>query len=203
MVCAGLGLSIVAAVPASALVTAYAADQTGNPSGPSNIVLSVPVTAQVGAACATTALPTTTVNLGALDQALPDTQVSLSIQCSGPFRMGLVSTNGGLKSAATAPTGFANLRDYSVALHIKDNASVDHPSSTCVASLLTPTASASTCTTNLRGPATSTGPNFLVSTASTGQASYLLISNAPLGSGVLVGASDYSDTLTITLTAAS
>jgi hypothetical protein len=195
--------ALAAAGAASALTTAYAADEAGNPTSVDHVTVTIPVTAQVGAACGTTTLPNTTVLLGELSQALTSTQVALTIQCTGAFRMGIVSSNGGLKSAVGAVTGYTNQRDYNVALHIVDNSNTDNVSSTCLASSLTATAPGSICATNLRGPATAATPGFQVASPSTGKSSYLLISDAPLGSNILVSGSDYSDTLTITLTAAT
>ena len=197
--CAGL------AAPSGALALtiqiAYAKDNGGGPTSPNDIALSIPVTATIGTTCGTTTLPNATVNVGELNAVIPNTQVALTIQCTAAFRMGLVSSNGGLRSGVVAPTGYTNQRDYNVSLHIVDNTLAGHDSSTCLASQLT---TGSSACSNLIGPAASSAPGFRVASASTNQSgSYLLISNANLtGSNILVSDTGYTDTLTITLTAA-
>ncbi len=188
---------------AAAQVTAYAADQAGQPTSIDRVSLAIPVTARVAPSCASTALPNSIINLGNLDLTLPNTQVALTIQCNATFHVGLTSSNGGMKTAANAPPGYTGVRDYNIALHIKDNTDAENVSSTCLASSLTPAAGSTACSANLRGPATSTAPGFTISGPSTGRTSYLLISNAPKSQDILIGAADYSDTLTITLAAAS
>jgi hypothetical protein len=200
-----LGLCASLAAPcgafANTIQTAYAKDNGGGPTSPNNITIGVPVTAKIGAVCGTTTLPNATVNVGELNAVLPNTQVALTIQCTGAFRMGLVSSNGGLKSGVAAPSGYTNLRDYNVALHIVDDTLAGNDSSTCLASQLT---TGSSACPNLIGPATSSAPGFRVANTSTNQSgSYLLISNANLaGSNILVSDTGYTDTLTITLSAA-
>lgn len=183
--------------------TSYAADQSGNPTNLNSISLFIPVTAIVSPVCASTAALTASLDLGTLDRALPDTQVALNIQCSGAFHMGLTSGNGGLKSAAVTPAGYTSLRDYKVTLHIRDNANTDYSSLTCTASALVSSASGSACSNNIRGPATGASPSFMVNGPSTGNGSYLTISDAPLTTNILVAATDYIDTLTISITAAT
>lgn len=186
-----------------AQTTAYASDQMGNPTSINAIALSIPVTAQVAPTCTSPILSTANIELGALDRVLPETQVTLNIQCSGAFRIGLVSSNGGLRTAMAAPSGYSSLRDYNLALHIRDNTNAETVSLTCPASSLTATAVSSNCSANLRGPATGLSPGFKVNAPSNGKACYLLISNVPLGPNTLVAATDYTDTLTINVTAAT
>jgi hypothetical protein len=201
---AGLVSALALAMATSALAdtTIYASDNTGGPPSPTFIALGIPVTAQVGAACDGTTLPKTTVDMGVLNQALTLHQVELAIVCNGPFRMGIVSSNGGMLSGAPTPGGYANLRDYNVQLDIVDNNNAHNFSSTCLASSLTASAPSSTCATNLRGPASTSSPGFEVITPSNGKTSELDITDAPLPVGTLVAATDYTDTLTITLSAA-
>lgn len=186
-----------------AQTTAYASDQAGNPTSKNFISASIPVTAQVLPTCTSPILPTTNIDLGALDRVLPETQITLNIQCSGAFRIGLVSSNGGLKTAVAPPVGYSGLRDYNLALYIRDNTNADTVSLTCPASSLAATAVSSSCSANLRGPATGLSPGFKVNSPSNGKACYLLISNAPLGTNTLVAATDYTDILTINVTAAT
>jgi|SRR5579872_502841 len=195
---------VLAAAPtafANTITTAYAKDNGGGPTSPNNIPLFIEVTAKISSACGTTTLPNATVNVGELNAVLPNTQVALDINCTGAFRMALVSSNGGLKSGVAAPAGYTNLRDYNVSLHIVDNTLAGNDSSTCLASQLT---TGSSACPNLIGPATSSAPGFRVPNASNNQSgSYLLISNANLsGPNILVSDTGYTDTLTITLTAA-
>jgi hypothetical protein len=200
-----LGVCASLAAPASALAhgfqVAYASDNGGGPSGPNEIDVGVLVTAEIPSSCGTTTLPNATVNVGELNAVIANTQVALTINCSAAFRMGLVSSNGGLRSGVAAPAGYTNLRDYNVSLHIVDNTLAGNDSSTCHASQLT---TGSSACLNLIGPATSSAPGFRVANASNNQSgSYLLISNTALtGSNILVSDNGYTDTLTITLTAA-
>ena len=194
-------------VCALAPMTAWAAIVGDNQQAiaPDQAQLSIPVTASIGNYCGTTTLPTTLVHLGDLTLAL-STQVAMTIQCNGAFRMGVQSQNGGMLLGApgSAPSGYTNLRDYDVTLNIVDNSNVTHTSSTCHASTLTATA-ALPCT-NLIGPASNSAPGFLVSTASTGKASNLTISGAYTGSDILMssnGVANYGDILVITLSAAT
>lgn len=186
-----------------AQTTAYASDQVGNPTAKSSISASIPVTAQVLPTCTSPILATANIDLGALDRVLPETQIALNIQCSGAFRIGLVSSNGGLRTAMVAPSGYSGLRDYNLALYIRDNTNANTVSLTCPASSLAATAISSNCSANLRGPATGLSPGFKVNAPSNGKACYLLISNVPLGTNTLVAATDYADILTINVTAAT
>ena len=197
-------VAVVALIQASAAhatfvqgTTVYASDNGGGPSSPNSAPLSIPVTASVGTACGTTTLPTTTVNVGELNATL-NTQVALTIKCTGSFRMGVVSANGGLVTTGIAPAGYTTLRDYNVSLHIIDDTLAANDSSTCAASTLT---AGSTSCLNLIGPATTSAPTFKVPTSSNNQTgSYLLISGAYTGTNILVAGPGYTDTLTITLT---
>jgi hypothetical protein len=162
------------------------------------VVISIPVTASVSATCGATTLPTTSVNVGELTATL-NTQVPFIIKCTSAFRMGVVSSSGGMVSAAPAVAGYTNQRDYAVTLFVKDDTATVNQSSTCLASTLT---AASASCSNLRGPASTAAPGFKVNGPSNNQSgSYLLISGAPTGSDLLVSASDYVDTLTVTLSA--
>jgi hypothetical protein len=171
----------------------------GGPTVGPPAALSIPVTASVSATCGATSLPVTTVNVGELTQTL-NTQVPFTVRCSSAFRMGVVSSNGGMTSAASAAPGYTNQRDYGVTLVVKDDTAALNTSSTCLASTLT--TSSSSCP-DLRGPASAAAPGFRVTQPSNNQTgSYLLINGAPTGSDLLVSAADYTDTLTVTLSAA-
>src|SRR5581483_9264765 len=143
-----IGLSLAAALAAAGSARAlprdiaYASDNGGGPTNPNFVPVSLQVTAKIGTTCGTTTLPDATVNLGELNGAISDHQVAISVKCTGAFRMGVVSANGGLKAGVAVPSGYANLRDYNVALHIVDDTLAANDSSTCLASQLTTGSSA-------------------------------------------------------------
>lgn len=162
---------------------------------PDSAVLNIPVTASVGTTCGTTVLPNPTITYPDLTAALSSNQITLPIKCSAAFRIGVVSSNGGMKSASPVVTGYSNLRNYNVSLNIVDDASAVHAAGPCLASTMKTGGSCS----SMLGPSDTSG--LSVGAASNGAGSYLQVSDAPVGSNILVTASDYTDTLTITLSA--
>lgn len=122
-----------AAVPARAdtpIQTAYYPDATiPNVPGPSSAKLQIVVRASVGGSCgfASGSAPSGTVNAGAIDTTAWNSQVSFVPECTAPWRIAVMSQNGGLLTATPAPTsGFRNLAPYTVALHVvHDTAVID------------------------------------------------------------------------------
>jgi hypothetical protein len=195
MLIASIGACLLAfASPAHAqYVTAYAPGQ----GSPNSIRLDIPVTASVGGRCGFATAPSGSQTENNFDDHAWQKDFTFQLDCTGAFRMAVVSANGGLKTAGTAPTGYTTLAPYNVALHVVGNASsADSP--TCAASTLT---SGSTC--SYVGTATNS-VGFRYAGASTSQSGSYLRVSAPAyaGANVLVASTGYTDTLTVTVSAA-
>lgn len=169
---------------------------------PSNIVLTVPVTASVGGRCGfqTGLAPSGSYTIPAgIDTTAWSQQFPFTLECTGPFRIAVLSTSGGLKtSPAVSSPGYADLAPYTVLMNVVRTGGTTQ--GTCAAADLQASAS-TTCA--LRGTA-STSVGMAVSNPSYQlSGSYLQVS-APAfaGPGVLV-AGTYSDTLTVTVSPSS
>ena len=176
---------------AQSVQTAYA--------GGSPVVLTIPVTASVGGRCgfAEGAVPSGSFNKDNFDRTGFSAQFDFSLNCTGPSRVAVSSSNGGLQTAAGAPTGYRNKADYQVSLLLLANNGT-RAEATCAASTL---ASGGSC--GFAGKASTTQGLQLASAAVNQPGSYLRIS-APAqstASSVLVAGS-YSDVLTITVSPA-
>jgi spore coat protein U-like protein len=176
-----------------AQTTAYAAGQ----GSPNQITLQVQVQASVGGRCgfAATALPS-----GSFDQ--PDFDVTgfthdfpFALECTGPSRVAVVSSNGGLLTGGTAPAGYAVKAPYDVALHLVGeggNADASCPVATLVAD--------GSC--SFRGPAT-TGQGLRLAASSIGQAgTYIRVSAPAYAATEVLAAGRYADTLIVTVSIA-
>jgi hypothetical protein len=195
MLFASIGAFLLAfADPASAqYVTAYAPTQ----GSPNSVTLNIPVTASVGGRCGFASAPSGSHTENNFDDHAWQKDFSFQLDCTGAFRVAVVSTNGGLKTAGTAPAGYTTIAPYNVALHVVGNTStVDSP--TCAAATLV---SGSTC--SYVGTATNT-VGFRYAGSSTLQSGSYLRVSAPAytGSSVLVASTGYTDTLTVTVSAA-
>lgn len=184
---------LVAAEPAGAQTTAFAAGQ----GSPNQIVLQVQVQASVGGRCgfAATGVPT-----GSFDQ--PNFDVSgfthdfpFQLECTGPSRVAVVSSNGGLLTGGAVPVGYAAKAPYDVALHLVGaNSTVD---ATCAAATLT---AGGTCP--FRGPAT-TGQGLRLAASSINQGGTFLRVSAPAYAAPdVLAAGNYADTLIVTVSVA-
>lgn len=178
---------------ARAQTTAYAAGQ----GSPNQIALQVQVQASVGGRCgfATAGIPT-----GSFDQ--PNFDVNgfthdfpFQLDCTGPARVAVVSSNGGLLADGVAPAGYIARAPYDVALHLVGANSI--ADATCAAATLT---AGGSCP--FRGPAT-TGQGLRLSASSVNQGGTFLRVSAPayVASDVLV-AGNYADTLIVTVSVA-
>jgi len=199
------GLASLAAWSPAAAVTAAVDPVTGlpEPGYAANIPVTVPVTAKVTPNCGFDPgnLPSGTLNWGDLNNAF-DGQVNFGLRCNTPLNVGVVSSNGGLKSGASVASGYTALRDYQVELFLQGSpATAD---ANCFASALV---SAGGC--SFRGPATSTassGGLFLNGTAVNAggyvSGSFIRVhDSAYAGANTLVASPTYADTLTLTLSA--
>lgn len=193
VVAAGLMLGVT---PASAQTTYYA----DGPNAGGSAALQVQVKASVGGRCgfATGNLPG-----GAFDQRDFDVSgfthdFAFQLDCTGPSRVAVVSANGGLKTAGSAPSGYATLAPYDVTVNLAgaNNVSV---SQTCAVADL---AAAAVAACSMRGPASTAAGLRLNASSVQLNGSYLRVSApAHTGASRLV-AGEYQDTLTVTVSAA-
>jgi hypothetical protein len=183
--------AFAAAAPANAQQTAYAG---GNP-----IVLSVPVTASVGGRCGFTdgAAPAGSYRQENFDKQGLSNSFAFTLNCSGPSRVAVVSSNGGLVSSAAAPTGYTNRAAYDVTLNLVASDGKTTANATCAAATLT---AAGGCA--FRGPA-STAQGLRLAAASNNQpGSFVRVSAPPVSGGAQLVEGTYTDTLTVTLSVA-
>ncbi|MET0180776.1 MAG: hypothetical protein ABW194_09905, partial [Novosphingobium sp.] len=183
-----LALLTAGTAHAQTVQTAYA--------GGSPVVLTIPVTASVGGRCGFATAPSGTYNQANFDQTGLAAQFDFALNCTGPSRVAILSSNGGLLTAAAADAGYANKADYSVTLNLVANDG-STAQGTCAASTLV---SGSSC--SFVGTASTTQGLRLAASAVNQSGSYVRIS-APrqTGSTVLV-AGTYSDALTVTVSPA-
>jgi hypothetical protein len=196
-----VALALGTAMPAAAQVTAYF-PEPGGPQTPTNIALPIQVHASIGGSCTFAAggepndnylIPTP------LDTSAWSRQVPMTLNCTGPSRLAIVSSNGGLLTGGTPAVGYATLAPYTV------NVSIAQPSAgavtgSCLASALQ-TGSAAACT--LRGTASATvGIPFSPTVGLT--TSFILASGVadPVTPNLLVPGT-YTDTLVVTVSPAS
>ena len=196
---------LAAALAAAALpVSAISAQTTVYAPGdgaPNSVDLQVNVLASVGGRCGFADLGTPS---GSFDQRDFDVtgfshDFLFSLNCTGPARVAVVSSNGGLKTAGTAQSGYAVLAPYDVSLHLVSNTPTT-ADATCAAATLV--AGTGTCSTFL-GPA-STTQGLRIGAPSTNQTgSYLRVAasayNQAVGPTLIAG--EYADTLVVTLSA--
>ena len=188
----GATLSLACAAPAVAQTTVYYGDSA---------TLTVPVTATIGVSCgfASTDIPSGSYDAGAIDETAWQHDFTFTLQCTGPSRIGVVSSNGGLETSPDPSiSGYTSLAPYTVALHVvRDGGTTD---GSCLAADLE---ASSTATCDLRGTASDSVGLLVPSMSYDETGSYLRVS-APAysGSDVLVTGS-YSDTLTVTVSPAA
>ncbi len=196
----GAFLVLAAAVgleSAAAQTTVYAPGQ----GSPNEVQLPIDVLASVGGRCgfAENEAPS-----GSFDQRNFDVtgfthDFLFKLNCTGPSRVAVVSSNGGLKTAGTAQPGYSVLAPYDVSLHLVSNTATT-ADATCAASTLV--AGTGSCADFL-GPA-STTQGLRIAAPSTNQTgSYLRVAasayNQAVGPTLIAG--EYADTLTVTLSA--
>lgn len=195
-----IGLAIGAAMlpHAAAAQTVYAAGQPGVTGG--FRTLQVQVTASIGGHCgfATGTAPAGTYNQPDFDTAGLNHDFTFQLDCTGPSRVAVVSTNGGLLTGGSVPAGYTTLAPYSVTLNLVGSTATANQS--CAVANLT-ASSGTPC--SFRGPVTPS-QGLLLNSTSVGQSGSYLRVSAPAyaGSNALVSGS-YSDTLVVTVSAAS
>lgn len=196
-----LALAIGAAMPAAAQTTAYY-PVPGGPQTPTSIQLAVPVRASIGGSCnfATAGAPNGTYNIpGFIDVNSWTNDFAMTLECTGPSRLAIVSTNGGLlTSPAPGTTGYAGLAPYTVDVNVVRTGGTTTGS--CPAADLK-TGSLAAC--DMRGTA-APAVGLAIPTASFGlSGSYVRVSAPAFPGPDILVAGSYTDTLTITVSPAS
>ena len=185
------------ATGAAAQTTIYAPGD----GSPNSIGLPINVTASVGGRCgfADGGVPSGTFDQRNFDVTGFTHDFLFSLNCTGPARVAVVSSNGGLKTAGVVPSGYSTLAPYSVNLHLVSNTPTTADATCTAASLVATTGSCS----DFLGPA-STTQGLRIGSPSTNQTgSYLRVFAASYNQvvGPTLIAGEYADTLTVTLSA--
>lgn len=173
--------------------TAYAPGQ----GAVNSLALGIDVKASVKDRCGFASAPNASISQADFDTAGFTRDIPLVLNCTGASRVAVSSANGGLRTDVTA-TGFASKAPYDVTVNlVADNAT--KANATCAASTLS---AGGTCAAFAGAASSSTGLR-LGATATKSNGSYLRISAAPYGAGAApLVAGTYSDTLTVTVSAA-
>ena len=187
-----LGLLAFAAAPVQAN-TVYAAGQ----GAVNRLDIGIDVKASVKERCGFASAPSATVNQAGFDEAGFSRDIPIVLNCSGASRIAVRSANGGLETSTPGATGYATKASYDVTLRlVADNGTT--ATATCAASGL---ATGGSC--SAFGGAASSATGLRLGAASTkANGSYIRVSApAYAGSAPLVAGS-YSDTITVTVSAA-
>ena len=213
LISTAVGLAFASSAQAQSAGTAYAAGYAAPYNAPNTITLApIRVLASVGGRCGFAAgdAPNGSVNAPALDTVGFDTTFPFKLDCTGAFRVGVVSLNGGLLTGSAVPAGYGNKAPYDVQLNLQSDLG-EKATSACQAAQLFAANNAATCTaqyltggTNFSGAA-STTRGFRVNGAATLAAATIqtirVKANAYAGPDILT-AGNYSDTLTVTVSTA-
>ena len=207
------GLAFAGPAQAQTAGTAYAVGYAAPYNTPNNVVLpQIQVSASVGGRCgfATGNAPNGSVNAPSFDTVGFDQSFNFVLDCTGAFRVGVVSLNGGLLTGGLVPAGYGIKAPYDVQLNLRNDANTLTASSACQASQLSLANAAATCTaqyltggTNFSGAA-STSRGLRVGGAATSLTTNQTIrvkANAYAGPDILA-AGNYTDTLTVTVSTA-
>ena len=163
-----------------------------------NAVIAIDVKASVGGTCgfATNGAPTASFT-GLPVEAGWSRQVAFTAECTAPWRIAVSSQNGGLKSVATVPVGYANKAAYDVALNVSSDSGT--VTGICPVAQLDAALPSSPC--NFNGTASTT--NGLQVPRSFGLGGSYIQMTAPVyaGSDLLISGT-YSDTLIVTVSPA-
>ena len=207
-------LAFASPAQAQSAGTVYAAGYAAPYNTPNNVVLSpIQVSASVGGRCgfATGNAPNGSVNTVALDTIGFDATIPFKVDCTGAFRVGVVSLYGGLLTGGAVSAGYGIKAPYDVQLNLRNDAGNVTATSVCQAAQLN-AAYTAPCTaqyltgggvTNFAGTA-STSLGLRVNGAATLPTTIQtirVIANAYTGSDILT-AGNYTDTLTVTVSTA-
>jgi hypothetical protein len=184
---------VVLGAPATAQTTAV---YGGNPD---HIDLAIPVTASIAVSCSFATAPAGTFSAGEISPGFSH-DFPFTVACNTPFRVAVVSQNGGLSAPVTPPPGYAAAAPYDIRLALVGDTGVVPVNATCTAASLS-AASPSPCA--FRGPASAVSGLMLGGRSSGVAGSYLRVS-APVYRGVtLIASPDYRDVLIVTLAAST
>ena len=163
-----------------------------------SIPLQVPVTATIGGRCQFGGTgPDGVYDAGRIDEAAWSNDFDFAIECNIASRVAVESANGGLATAqSVTDPGYLTLAPYTVGLNLQGTA--DTAAASCDVESLAANAAAP-C--SFRGPASTLDGLRLPGAASNETGTYLRVSAPPYaGPGTLV-AGNYTDTLTVTISA--
>nr|WP_137677392.1 hypothetical protein [Parerythrobacter lutipelagi] len=209
------GLILYAAASANAQdisPTVYAPGDIppGSGAGTSITLTPIYVRASVGGRCgfADGQLPDGTVSQPDFDVTGFDATFNFVLDCSGPARVAVVSSNGGLFQNATLPTGYTNIAPYDVGLALEGDSGVTATASCQAASLIAGSTACSTVyggaggpQTNFTGPADETTGLLLNGPSTSGAVSSIRVLAGPYNAGNVLVSGSYQDVLTVTLSA--
>lgn len=208
-------LSLPLATPAAAQdisATVYAPGEAppGSGAGTSITLTPIYVRASVGGRCgfAAAQAPSGEVNQPNFDVTGFDATFNFVLDCTGPARVAVVSTNGGLFQNTTLPAGYTNRAPYDVGLALVGDDGVTAAASCEAASLTMGTTTCSTAyggtggtQTNFTGPADEDTGLLLNGPSTTGAVSSIRVLAAPYNGADVLASGDYEDFLTVTLSA--
>lgn len=214
-VTASIVIVLALAAPATAQdisATVYAPGDIppGSGAGTSITLTPIYVRASVGGRCgfADTQAPDGAVNQPNFDVTGFDATFNFVLDCSGPARVAVVSSNGGLFQTAMLPAGYTNVAPYDVGLALAGDAGVTASASCDAASLVAGSTSCSTAyggaggtQTNFTGPADETTGLRLNGPSTTGTVSSIRVLAGPYNGGNVLVSGSYQDILTVTLSA--
>lgn len=166
---------------------------------PSLLNVNVLVRASVAPRCVFTAgrEPSGSRNLGDLTQPF-SADFPFSLSCNGPARVAVVSDNGGLRTPSVV-AGYASLAAYDVQLTLVGDAGAS-----ATAACQSATLKSGTTGCSFRGPASISTGLLLPGGATDLPGSFIRVRTPATPPGVqLVGASNYTDRLTVTVSPAA
>lgn len=197
---------MVAILAAAAPCTAQTAYYGG---APDRLALTVDVRASVAARCGF--LPTSTPGANYVEPDFEtqgfDRVATFKLDCTSASRVGIVSSNGGLATGASAGPGYTALAPYDVQLTLNGNAI--SATATCGAKDLTPASNACAPTylaavgPNFTGPASAAQGLRIAGPATIGSDSTIRVKANPYSGSSILSAGTYVDTLTVTISPAT
>jgi hypothetical protein len=207
------GLALANPAQAQTANTAYAVGYPAPYNAPNSVTLQpIHVLASVGGRCGYAAgnAPNGSVNAPSFDILGFDQSFNFVLDCTGAFRVGVVSLNGGLLTGGAVPSGYGVKAPYDVQLNLRNDANTITATSACQAAELLASNNAASCSaqylaggTNFSGPASVTR-GLRVNGAATSLTTNQTIrvkANAYAGPDILT-AGTYTDTLTVTVSVA-
>ena len=210
-----LSVAVLLTAPANAQdisATVYAPGDIppGSGAGTSITLTPIYVRASVGGRCgfADGQAPDGFVNQPNFDVTGFDATFNFVLDCTGPARVAVVSTNGGLFQNASLPAGYTSVAPYDVGLALAGDAGLTATASCEAASLVAGSTTCSTAYGGAGGPQTSfTGPAdettglLLNGPSTTGAVSSIRVLAGPYGGADVLVSGNYQDVLTVTLSA--